>query len=123
MGHQLVLHLYQTTKKAPRELRYTLVQKLLSEAVEALVDIDSANRIYEAAERLGHLRSLQRRMLRIGVLMTAAFEQRCLGHGAMAVCIATLDDMEHQALKWAIQTENRVDSTGAVKAEHLSDVR
>ena len=37
---RLVRHLYETTKKAPRELRYTLVQRLLAESVELIVDID-----------------------------------------------------------------------------------
>lgn len=118
-----MLHLYQTTKKAPRELRFTLVQKLLNEAVEILVDIDTANRTYEAPKRLSHLRSLQQRILRVGVLLTAAFEQRCLSHGALAVCIETMGSMERQALGWTVQTEKRVDGIGATNSEHLSDVR
>ena len=43
-AQRLVSVLHETTKKAPRELRYTLVQKLLTEAVEIIVDIESANK-------------------------------------------------------------------------------
>jgi len=114
-GTQLVSHLYQTTKKAPRELRYTLVQRLLSEAVEALVDVDEANRTFEPSERLLCLRNLQKRIVRIGVLLTTAFEQRCLSTGAMALCVQTVDAFDAQLTGWAKQTEKKSVSIGSLE--------
>lgn len=116
-GMQLVSHLYQTTKKAPRELRYTLVHTLLSEAVELLVDADSANRSFDASQRLSFLQSMQRRALRIGVLLATAFEQRCLSPGAMALCIQTMDSLDKQVSGWAKHTEKRVSGIGALEPE------
>lgn len=116
-GTQLVSHLYQTTKKAPRELRYTLVHKLLSEAVEMLVDIDAANRAFDPSERLSFLRELQKRALRVGVLLAVAFEQRCLSPGAMALCIQTADALDAQLTGWAKHTEKRVSGIGALEPE------
>jgi len=111
----LVSHLYQTTKKAPRELRYTLVHRLLSESVEALVDIDAANRCFEPRERLSTLRELQKRVVRIGVLLTTAFEQRCISTGAMALCIQTIDAFDAQLTGWAKQTESKSSSIGSLE--------
>ena len=116
-GTQLVSHLYQTTKKAPRELRYTLVHRLLSEAVEALVDVDEANRLFDPKERLLCLRNLQKRIVRIGVLLATAFEQRCLSTGAMALCIQTVDTFDAQLTGWAKQTEKKSVSVGSLEPE------
>lgn len=116
-GTQLVSHLYQTTKKAPRELRYTLVHKLLTEAVEMLVDIDTANRAFDPSDRLSFLREVQKRVIRVGVLLAVAFEQRCLSHGAMALCIQTSDALDMQLIGWAKHTEKRASGIGALEPE------
>ncbi len=42
-AQRLVTELHDTTRKAPRDLRYTLVQRLLDEAVELCVDIADEN--------------------------------------------------------------------------------
>jgi len=105
-GNRLVLDLYQTTKKAPRELRYTLVQKLLSVAIELVVSIDSANRQQKPGPRLAEIRVVQERHVRIGVLLTAAYEQRCLSKGAMAACLLRIEELEKQIVGWAKYTEN-----------------
>ena len=43
-AQQLVTQLTVSTRKAPRDLRYTLVQQMITEAVEACADIADANR-------------------------------------------------------------------------------
>jgi len=105
-GNRLVLSLYQTTKKAPRELRYTLVQKLLSEAVELIVSIDTANRQQEPGKRLAEIRDVQKSHVRIGVLLTAAYEQRCLSKGAMTACLLHMEALGKQIVGWAKYTES-----------------
>jgi len=55
----LVRQIYDTTKKAPRELRYTLVHRLISESVDLLVDVDSANRS-ESMTRFNFIREAQK---------------------------------------------------------------
>lgn len=102
-ANRLVRHLYETTKKAPRELRYTLVQRLLTESVELIVDIDSANR-HEKQERLDFIKQAQKRVVRLGVLLSAAYEQRCLSKGAAALCIKSISDLEKQMFGWGKHT-------------------
>jgi len=65
-AQRLVSTLHETTKKAPKELRYTLVQRLLSESVELIVDIDTANRLQGHA-RGNQITKAQRRNARLDV--------------------------------------------------------
>jgi hypothetical protein len=102
---RLVNHLYATTKKAPRELRFTLVQRFLSESVELLVDIDAANRSSKH-ERLSYIREAQKRAVRVSVLLATAYEQRCLSRGALALCIESMAMLEKQLFGWARHTES-----------------
>lgn len=96
---RLVGHLYSTTKKAPRELRHTLVSRLLGEAVELVVDVDTAHRL-EGKDRLDKISVVQQRVVRVSTLLSTAFEQRCLSTGAAAMCIASVDSLGAQAEGW-----------------------
>jgi hypothetical protein len=75
-AYRLVSHLHQSTRKAPRDLRHTLVQRLLDESVELCVDISDANR-NSGAVRAESLTRLQRRVGRVDTLLTIAREQHC----------------------------------------------
>jgi len=66
----LVNALHQSTKKAPRELRQTLVQRLLNESVEMIVDIDAANRS-RGRDRARLIERATRRKTRTDVLLDA----------------------------------------------------
>ena len=65
-AHNLVRILYTTTRKAPRELRYTLVQQMITEAVEACADIADANRS-TGQQRIDTIDQLQRRTAASGL--------------------------------------------------------
>ena len=95
--------LHSTTRKAPRDLRYTLVQQLLEQAVELCVDIADANRA-SGAQRATHLATLQQRIVRVEVLLQVALDQRCLSLGAAAKAMQTSDDVARQAYGWARST-------------------
>jgi hypothetical protein len=116
----LVRQLYDTTKKAPRELRYTLVHRLIGESVDLLVDIDSANRS-ESEVRFGFIREAQKRMVRINVLMTAAYEQRCISKGAAALFVESLSTLEKQLEGWARYTQKSLVGIGQSKLESSTD--
>jgi hypothetical protein len=95
-AYRLVSHLHQSTRKAPRDLRHTLVQRLLDESVELCVDISDANR-NSGAVRAESLTRLQRRVGRVDTLLTIAREQHCLSTGAAAVGMEHVDAQGHVA--------------------------
>lgn len=99
-AYRLVQHLHQSTRKAPRDLRYTLVQRLLDESVEVCVDIADANRNTGPA-RSELLAALQRRIGRVDTLLAIAREQHCLSTGAAAVAMSHMDELGKQAHGWA----------------------
>ena len=82
-AYRLVAHLHQATRKAPRDLRHTLVQRLLDETVECCVDIADANRA-SGEDRAARIDRLANRIHRVNTLLTVAMEQRCLSTGAAA---------------------------------------
>lgn len=102
-AHRLVDQLHATTRKAPRDLRYTLVQQLISEAVEICVDIADANRA-TGTHRSDRLANLQRRTTRVDVLLQVAMDQHCISLGAAANAMETLDAVSRQAHGWAKHT-------------------
>ena len=106
-AQRLVSVLHETTKKAPRELRYTLVQKLLTEAVEIIVDIESANKS-SLGERVQHLDAAQKRVARIDILLFVALEQRCMSKGAAAKAMSHIDSLGKQVYGWASNSQNQV---------------
>lgn len=102
-AYRLVSHLHQATRKAPRDLRHTLVQRLLDEAVEVCVDVADANR-NSSQDRIAVLMSLQRRIGRLDTLLQVAREQHCLSTGAAAVALGHLDELGRQAHGWTRST-------------------
>ena len=115
-AQRLVSTLHETTKKAPKELRHTLVQRLLSESVELIVDIDTANRLQGHA-RGNQITKAQRRNSRLDVLLFVAMEQRCLSKGAAAKAMQHLDALGKQLHGWAKQTTSHLSASPAPKAE------
>lgn len=115
-AQRLVSTLHETTKKAPKELRHTLVQRLLSESVELIVDIDTANRVQGHA-RSNQIAKAQKRNSRIDVLLFVAMEQRCLSKGAAAKAIQHLDQLGKQLHGWARQTASHLSASLTPKTE------
>lgn len=115
-AQRLVKMLHETTRKAPRDLRHTLVQRLLTEAIELLVDIDTANRT-SGAQRLDHIRQAQQRIVRVDVLLQVATDQRCLSLGAAAQAIEKIDVLGRQAHGWAASTTKTLATTGPPEPE------
>lgn len=102
-AQSLVRQLTDSTRKAPRDLRYTLVQQLIGEAIELCCDIADANRATDRA-RADRLEQLQRRIARIDILLQVATDQRCLSLGATANAMEHLDAVGRQAHGWARST-------------------
>ena len=102
-AYRLVSHLHQATRKAPRDLRHTLIQRLLDETIEVCVDIADANRNSGTA-RADLLAELQRRIGRVDTLLQVAREQHCISTGAAAVAMQHLDELGRQAHGWAKST-------------------
>lgn len=100
---RLVGHLHQCTRKAPRDLRHTLVQRLLDESVQACVHIAMANKA-DKRDRADTIASLSATIARIDVLLTVAREQRCLSIGAAAVAMEHVDALGKQAHGWGRHT-------------------
>lgn len=115
-AHALVRMLHETTRKAPRDLRYSLVQRLLDEAVELCVGIDNANRV-SGADRVGYIDEAQRRLVRIDVLLSIATEHRCLSKGAAAQCMDKRDAVGRQAHGWRASTVKTLPSRGQPEPE------
>ena len=115
-AQRLVSTLHETTKKAPKELRHTLVQRLLSESVELIVDIDTANRL-QGHVRANQIAKAQRRNARLDVLLFVAMEQRCLSKGAAAKAMEHLDALGKQLHGWEKQTTSHLSASPAPKAE------
>jgi hypothetical protein len=115
-AYRLVSHLHQSTRKAPRDLRHTLVQRLLDEAVELCVDISDANR-NAGSVRSESLGRLQRRVGRVDTLLTIAREQHCLSTGAAAVGMEHVDKLGKQAHGWAKQTAAKVPVTATSQSQ------
>lgn len=115
-AQRLVSTLHETTKKAPKELRHTLVQRLLSESVELIVDIDTANRLQGHA-RSNHIDKAQRRNARLDVLLFVAMEQRCLSKGAAAKAMEHIDGLGRQLHGWSAQNSSQMSGSLAPKAE------
>ena len=109
-AQRLVSVLHSTTRKAPRDLRHTLVQKLLSESVELIVDIDSANKS-AMEQRLNHIQTAQKRVARIDVLLFVSLEQRCLSKGAAAEAMQHVDALGKQVHGWGRNATNQVAQT------------
>lgn len=105
-AQRLVGHLHQSTRKAPRDLRHTLVQRLLDESIEICVRIASANRTdsSDKAERALRIEAVQETISRTDVLLIVAREQRCLSTGAAAVAMEAIDKLGAQAFGWAKKT-------------------
>lgn len=97
---KLVQHLHQCTKKAPRELRYTLVQRLMDECVEVCVDAADANRA-SGAQRARAIERLAGRIVRVEVLTAVALEQRCVSIPAAAIAMEHVESLGRQATGWA----------------------
>jgi hypothetical protein len=106
-AQRLVCTLYDSTKKAPREFRLTLVQRLLSEVVDLVVDIDTANRS-SAEERVRCLLEIQKRMSRIDTLIFVGMEQRCLSRGAASKAILQIDSLSRQISGWLSFTKSQL---------------
>ena len=106
-AQRLVSQLHDSTRKAPRDLRHTLVQKLLTEAVELMVDIDSANR-NELDVRVEHIQFAQQRVARLDVLLFVSMEQRCLSRKAAFKSIENVDNLGKQLHGWRRNAENQV---------------
>lgn len=102
-AYRLVAHLHAATKKAPRDLRHTLVQRLLDEAVECCVDIADANRA-TGPERVDRINRLASRVARVETLLAVAMEQRCMSTGAAAVAMERTDSLARQTHGWARHT-------------------
>lgn len=102
-AQKLVHQLTVSTRKAPRDLRYTLVQQMVTEAVELCCDIADANRATDHA-RATQLEQLQRRTARIDILLQVATDQRCLSLGAAANAMEHLDAVGKQAFGWSRAT-------------------
>ena len=109
-AQRLVSVLHNTTRKAPRDLRHTLVQKLLSESVELIVDIDSANKS-AMEKRLNHIETAQKRVARLDVLLFVSLEQRCLSKGAAAEAMQHVDALGKQVHGWGKNATNQVART------------
>lgn len=106
-AQRLVSLLHDTTRKAPRDLRYTLVQKLLSESVELIVDIDSANKS-SMEKRVAYIQTAQQRVTRIDILMFVSLEQRCLSKGAAIKAMEHIDALGKQVHGWEKNAQNQV---------------
>lgn len=102
-AYRLASHLHQATKKAPRDLRYTLVQRLLNESVEICVEIADANR-HSGQARKELINSLQRRIGRVDTLLQIAREQHCISTGATAVAMEHIDNLARQSTGWQKST-------------------
>lgn len=111
-AQRLCAALHETTKKAPKELRATLVQRLLNESVDLVVDIDSANRTF-AQIRKEEINTAQKRAARIDALLFVASDQRCISLGAFALCVSHIDEVKKQLHGWAAQTQNQLTSNQA----------
>lgn len=106
-AQRLVNLLHETTRKAPRDLRHTLVQRLLTESVELIVNIDSANR-NELNVRVKHIQLAQQRVARLDVLLFVCMEQRCLSRKAAVQAMASVDNLGKQLHGWARNAQNQV---------------
>jgi len=115
-AQRLVSVLHETTRKAPKELRLTLVQRLLSESVEVIVDIDTANRLRGHA-RENQIERAKRRAARLDVLLFVAMEQRCLSKGAAGKAMEHIDNLRRQLHGWAKQTTDHLSASPASKAD------
>ncbi len=98
-AYRLVSHLHSATRKAPRDLRHTLVQRLLDESVEICVEIADANR-NSGPTRKDLLSQLQRRVGRVDTLLQIAREQHCISTGAAAVAMEHIDQLAKQSTGW-----------------------
>jgi hypothetical protein len=97
-AQRLTEHLHASTTKAPREMRYTLVQRLLSESVEVSVTIANANRA-SRKDRVVHIRTLHEHLTRVDVLLQVSLQQKCLSRKSAAHAIELLDNVARQ--RWA----------------------
>lgn len=106
LAQQLVSHLHQSTRKAPRDLRHTLVQRLLDESVEICVRIVLANRTDSAdrTTRAKRITAAMESIARVDVLLLVAREQHCLSMGAAAVAMEHIDKLGGQAHRWGAHT-------------------
>jgi len=102
-AHNLVRILYTTTRKAPRELRYTLVQQMLQEAIEVCVHIDTANR-RRGQQRIDAIDDTQQSITRVAVMLQIAVEHRCMSTGAAGQAIDATDAVSRQAHGWRQST-------------------
>jgi len=106
-AQRLVSVLHDTTRKAPRDLRHTLVQKLLSESVELIVDIDSANKSV-MEQRVAYIHTAQQRVARLDILLFVSLEQRCLSKGAATKAMEHIDALGKQVHGWEKNAKNQV---------------
>jgi len=106
-AQRLVSQLHESTRKAPRDLRHTLVQKLLTETVELMVDIDTANR-NELEVRVSHIQLAQQRVARVDVLLFVSMEQRCLSRKAAIAAMEHIDNLGKQLHGWSRNAQNQV---------------
>ena len=107
---RLISLLYDSTKKAPRDLRHTLVQRLLDETVEVCVGIVEANRVI-GADRIPRVERLRQRITRTETLLTVALEQRCISKGAAATAMEHVDSLGRQATGWLEKTKEGAAAT------------
>ena len=106
-AQRLVSLLHESTRKAPRDLRHTLVQKLLTEAVELMVDIDTANK-QSNQTRVDAIQSAQQRVARLDVLLFVSMEQRCLSRKATIKAMQHVDGLGKQLYGWSSSAKNQV---------------
>ena len=106
-AQRLVSLLHEATRKAPRDLRHTLVQKLLTEAVELIVNIDTANR-NELEARVKNIQLAQQRVARLDVLLFVSMEQRCLSRKAAIKAMEHVDGLGKQLHGWSRNAKNQV---------------
>lgn len=102
-AQELLRLLYEGTQKAPRELRPTLVRRLLDESVELCVHVDQANRARGSA-RVREIIGAQRAAARIAVLLPIAIDRRCMSLGAGALAVEKQDAVSRQAHGWREST-------------------
>ena len=101
---RLLVHLTETTRKAPRDLRHTLVQRMIDEATDIPVAVALANWI-KGPERAAEVKALRVRVVRVQVLVAIANELKCFASaGSAAVAMEHADALGRQAHGWERHT-------------------
>jgi hypothetical protein len=98
--YKLLETLTHAVKIMRRDLKFTLGDKLLTECIEAIVEIHKANKTHCISERSNHIANIELRIDTVKLLIRLAHDMKVMSTSKYSEVIPVVEDIVSQCRKW-----------------------